>query len=185
MRSPARYLFLSMLLAALLACSSTPLPEQNAQAANNQTEAAQTQTAVAVIVKARKANVRNAPSQYASVLATVNKGALLSLLTVGPSGSWYRVRDSRVGVEGWIHASTIALLRPAESTPTSTPRPRVVAPSVSGRSYVNVDGVRVPSPVFTDKKPAGATAHCRDGSYSFSQHRQGTCSHHGGVAQWF
>ena len=32
--------------------------------------------------------------------------------------------------------------------------------------------------------PAGATAQCRDGSYSFSQHRQGTCSHHGGVSRW-
>lgn len=33
--------------------------------------------------------------------------------------------------------------------------------------------------------PAGATARCRDGSYSYSQHRRGTCSHHHGVAQWF
>src|SRR5947207_10880315 len=32
--------------------------------------------------------------------------------------------------------------------------------------------------------PAGATAHCNDGTYSYSQHRSGTCSHHGGVAQW-
>ena len=32
--------------------------------------------------------------------------------------------------------------------------------------------------------PAGATAQCRDGTYSFSQHRRGTCSHHGGVARW-
>jgi hypothetical protein len=30
--------------------------------------------------------------------------------------------------------------------------------------------------------PAGATARCRDGTYSFSQHRSGTCSHHGGDA---
>lgn len=30
-----------------------------------------------------------------------------------------------------------------------------------------------------------ATALCRDGTYSFSQSRQGTCSHHGGVAVWF
>jgi hypothetical protein len=29
--------------------------------------------------------------------------------------------------------------------------------------------------------PAGATAQCADGTYSFSQHRSGTCSHHGGV----
>jgi Protein of unknown function (DUF3761) len=32
--------------------------------------------------------------------------------------------------------------------------------------------------------PAGATARCRDGSYSFSQHHSGTCSYHGGVAAW-
>jgi 5-methylcytosine-specific restriction endonuclease McrA len=25
---------------------------------------------------------------------------------------------------------------------------------------------------------------CRDGTYSFSAHRSGTCSHHGGVAKW-
>ena len=33
-------------------------------------------------------------------------------------------------------------------------------------------------------QPPGATAKCRDGSYSFSQHHSGTCSHHGGVAVW-
>lgn len=34
-------------------------------------------------------------------------------------------------------------------------------------------------------RPASAqTAVCRDGSYSYSQHRSGTCSHHGGVARW-
>src|SRR6516165_9521717 len=32
--------------------------------------------------------------------------------------------------------------------------------------------------------PPGATALCRDGTYSFSRHRSGTCSHHGGVARW-
>ena len=32
--------------------------------------------------------------------------------------------------------------------------------------------------------PPGATALCRDGTYSFSQHHQGTCSHHRGVAIW-
>jgi hypothetical protein len=28
------------------------------------------------------------------------------------------------------------------------------------------------------------TARCRDGSMSFSEHRCGTCSHHGGVAEF-
>ena len=32
--------------------------------------------------------------------------------------------------------------------------------------------------------PPGATAKCKDGTYSYSQYRSGTCSHHGGVAVW-
>jgi len=32
--------------------------------------------------------------------------------------------------------------------------------------------------------PPGATALCRDGTYSFSRHHSGTCSHHGGVTKW-
>ncbi|HEV7658377.1 MAG TPA: DUF3761 domain-containing protein [Allosphingosinicella sp.] len=31
----------------------------------------------------------------------------------------------------------------------------------------------------------GASAKCRDGTYSHSKHRSGTCSHHGGVAEWY
>ena len=37
-------------------------------------------------------------------------------------------------------------------------------------------------PASTD--PPGATAQCADGTYSFSSHRRGTCSHHGGVLRW-
>jgi hypothetical protein len=29
-----------------------------------------------------------------------------------------------------------------------------------------------------------ATARCEDGTYSYSQHRSGTCSWHGGVDEW-
>jgi hypothetical protein len=50
--------------------------------------------------------------------------------------------------------------------------------------YTNSDGNRVHSPAYSNTVPSGATAQCRDGSYSFSQHHQGTCSHHGGVARW-
>ncbi len=58
------------------------------------------------------------------------------------------------------------------------------SPVTSGRYYTNVDGERVPSPVRSRSVPAGASAQCRDGTYSFSRHRRGTCSHHGGVARW-
>ena len=42
----------------------------------------------------------------------------------------------------------------------------------------------VPAQVASASPPPGATARCRDGTYSFSHHRSGTCSHHGGVAKW-
>jgi len=44
--------------------------------------------------------------------------------------------------------------------------------------------VLLPMAASASSPPPGATARCRDGSYSFSKHRSGTCSHHGGVAVW-
>ncbi len=51
-------------------------------------------------------------------------------------------------------------------------------------TYVNSAGNTVCRPETSSTAPAGATAQCVDGTYSFSQSRSGTCSHHGGVAQW-
>ena len=55
-----------------------------------------------------------------------------------------------------------------------------------GAGYTNSKGNKVRSPMRTadNQPPAGASAQCRDGTYSFSQSRRGTCSHHGGVARW-
>lgn len=50
--------------------------------------------------------------------------------------------------------------------------------------YTNSSGAKVHSPAYSNTAPVGASAQCRDGTYSFSQHRSGTCSHHGGVADW-
>jgi len=53
-------------------------------------------------------------------------------------------------------------------------------------SYINREGNSVHRPAHTvsGAVPAGATAQCRDASYSFSQNHRGTCSHHGGVSRW-
>ena len=51
-------------------------------------------------------------------------------------------------------------------------------------TYVNSKGQTVKRPETCSSAPQGATAQCRDGTYSFSKSRRGTCSHHGGVARW-
>ncbi|OOG42421.1 hypothetical protein B0E51_02760 [Rhodanobacter sp. C05] len=57
---------------------------------------------------------------------------------------------------------------------------------IESGSYVNKAGNTVHRPAHTvsGNAPTGATARCRDGSYSFSQSHRGTCSHHGGVSRW-
>ena len=54
------------------------------------------------------------------------------------------------------------------------------------RYYTNTAGNEVHAPAYSNdgSVPAGASARCADGTYSFSQSRRGTCSGHGGVAQW-
>jgi hypothetical protein len=70
--------------------------------------------------------------------------------------------------------------------PTQAPASQTNGQLDNNNYYTNVDGNQVHSPAnSTDGSvPAGATAQCGDGTYSFSQHHSGTCSHHGGVAQW-
>jgi hypothetical protein len=51
--------------------------------------------------------------------------------------------------------------------------------------YINRYGQPVHRPARDNNgQSQGDTALCRDGTYSFSQHRDGTCSHHGGVQRW-
>jgi hypothetical protein len=51
-------------------------------------------------------------------------------------------------------------------------------------TYENSAGNVVCKPYESPTQPAGATARCEDGTYSFSESRSGTCSDHGGVAVW-
>jgi len=69
--------------------------------------------------------------------------------------------------------------------PKATPKTTAQAapkPAECGADYYrNSDGNCVHRP---SDNPSGATALCKDGSYSYSQHRSGTCSGHGGVRTW-
>jgi hypothetical protein len=72
------------------------------------------------------------------------------------------------------HHGGIAAAAPAPApAPTTT---RTLPPMSAPRS--------APTPSRMGQVPAGASAQCRDGTYSYSKNRRGTCSHHGGVATW-
>jgi uncharacterized protein YraI len=113
--------------------------------------------------------IRQRPALNAIVLKEVAAG---SPLTMGSCvDGWCDVKVATV--QGYVLQEYLAF-----SPPTGESGP--------GRSYVNSKGERVQSPTRTadGQPPAGATAQCRDGAYSFSRSRRGTCSGHGGVARW-
>ena len=68
-----------------------------------------------------------------------------------------------------------------EAPTQSAPAPSAPPPAAQGRSAAPISR----SPRQSDA-PANAqpSAKCRDGSVSYSAHHSGSCSHHGGVAQW-
>ena len=72
------------------------------------------------------------------------------------------------------------------SSATASAPARVPAPApTTTRSLPPMSAPRTaPAPTRTGQAPSGASAQCRDGTYSYSKHRGGTCSHHGGVATW-
>ena len=73
---------------------------------------------------------------------------------------------------GTNHSATQAKAQQPETTCTNN------------GTYTNSKGQMVKRPENCSSAPQGATAQCRDGSYSFSQNHRGTCSHHGGVGKW-
>ena len=95
-------------------------------------------------------------------------------------------------------SAIIASIPTATVTPTITFTPtNTFTPTVTLTSTITL------TPIVTNTHPAtftslptqtqvvptfnflqDVTAICQDGSYSYSQHRRGTCSHHGGVKQW-
>jgi hypothetical protein len=70
-------------------------------------------------------------------------------------------------------------LAPA-SAPAPAPKP-VSAAAPANKPTPTANAV---APGTPGTAPEGATALCKDGTYSKSKHHTGSCAHHGGVAQW-
>ena len=115
--------------------------------------------------------------QYGSMLgrepfnfafATCRDTYALTALAIRSNGAWSTVpcMDALDGQYGAPPGG-----RPA---PKSYDRPR------SSGSSSGTGSCSAP----TASSGGGPTARCNDGTASYSQHRQGTCSHHGGVASW-
>lgn len=90
-------------------------------------------------------------------------------------------------------AQEAASPRPRALASAPTPRATTAKPAPAARPsacdtdthYVNSAGNCVPRPARSGgDASAGATAKCKDGTYSYSRSRSGTCSGHGGVATW-
>jgi hypothetical protein len=71
-----------------------------------------------------------------------------------------------------------------KSTANGSHSKQTTANCTNNGTYINGKGETVKRPENCSIAPRAATAQCRDGSYSFSQSRRGTCSHHGGVSKW-
>ena len=71
----------------------------------------------------------------------------------------------------------------AEAPPA--PAAAAIAPAATATAAKSsVASKSVPMATASNTDPTGATAKCKDGTYSKSQHHTGACSHHGGVAEW-
>ncbi len=91
-----------------------------------------------------------------------------------------------------VNAASNPSSKPSAQSPAqqaSAPQPQSqnsAQPPLSNNNYYQASsGDEVHSPAYPNSGvPAGATAQCGDGTYSFSENHRGTCSHHGGVAHW-
>lgn len=67
----------------------------------------------------------------------------------------------------------------------SKPGNRNKAACKAPAATVKPASVRAAAPATKGTGPQGATAKCRDNTYSQSRDHRGACSHHGGVAAWY
>ena len=74
--------------------------------------------------------------------------------------------------------------KPASDESAAAPAPAAAAPTTGTPAAKSSASKSAPTAAASNTDPTGATAKCKDGTYSKSKHHSGTCSSHGGVAEW-
>lgn len=118
-------------------------------------------------------NLREAPNTESAIIVQIPKGTAV-LIDEDCDCKWIPV--SYNGYLGYVSTKCLSKEKVNYSSDSYS--------SGGIKYYTNSKGERVQSPTHYSSAPPGATALCRDGTYSFSRSRRGTCSHHGGVAKW-
>ena len=116
-------------------------------------------------------NLRSGPGTSYEVLTTIPLGRSVEMAE-SCDCSWIKVRYN--GKAGYVSSKSLTSSQSVTQQNSNT----------TIKYYTNSAGQKVQSPTHYNSTPAEATAVCRDGTYSFSMSRRGTCSHHGGVVRW-
>jgi hypothetical protein len=112
---------------------------------------------------ANKAACKTAAAQTpAGKTAGAVKTTTVSKATTTDCTKWYNKMRAQ--------CRTATSSAPAHTTVAPAPKPTASTSRSAGSS--------------ANDNPAGATAQCKDGTYSHAKTHQGACSHHGGVAKW-
>lgn len=128
--------------------------------------------------------LRAKPNFSSKKVATVSKGAKINL-----SKTYYKewIPINYKGQKAYLYSGFLTSKNPnsnylyRNNSYSSQQNYRI---NSKRKYYINSRGQKVQSPTYYKSAPKGATARCRDGTYSFSKSRRGTCSGHGGVAKW-
>ena len=81
-------------------------------------------------------------------------------------------------------AATAPAPAASAASPAPAPTSAMTASSSAAAAKSSTATKSAPTATAGNTDPTGATAKCKDGTYSKSQHHSGTCSSHGGVAEW-
>lgn len=158
-------------------------------------------SAQSATVIAENANLRGTPSASGTVVETLSSKSRVDVIK--QQGAWFLVQSTEY--VGWIHGNTIRLdlatypapyVKPApikistapqtppentestiQSEPSSTTKPESEAsvPSTTATTTASED----------QSETRVATGLCKDGTFTYSDERQGSCSGHGGIDRWY